>query len=123
VRTRPTSPDSALNPLSSKPHLARFYHLNAASEIGHAPRARYRGLKKMNEQVILTATVQNLKRLVKFLNKPRTPMPNRAVVRPTAPLLAAITAIASSFRNYGRRLMVIIEAFSMRHTHLQLQTT
>jgi hypothetical protein len=60
-------------------------------------RARYRGPRKMNEQVLLAATAQNLKRLATFLNKPRTPMPNRAVVRPTAPLLAAITALARIF--------------------------
>ena len=102
----------------------RVEHLFGEAKLSHGlARARYRGLGKMNEQVILTATVQNLKRLVTFLNKPRKPMSNRAVVRPTAPLLAAITAMASSFRNYGRRLMVIIEAFSLRHAHLQLQTT
>ena len=102
----------------------RVEHLFGEAKLSHGlARARYRGRRKMNEQVILTATALNLKRLVKFLNKPRTPMPNQGVVRPTAPLLAAITAMASSFRTYERCMMAIIEAFSLRHAHLQLQTT
>ena len=101
----------------------RVEHLFGEAKQSHGlARARYRGLQKMNEQVVLTATAQNLKRLVSFLNKPRKPMPNRGAVRPTAPLSAAISAVASHFRTYGRRLMAIIEAFSLSPAHLQLQT-
>ena len=35
----------------------------------------------MNEQVTLTATAQNLKRLVKYLNKPRRALPGKGVLR------------------------------------------
>ena len=102
----------------------RVEHLFGEAKQSHGlARARSRSLRKMNEQVILTATAQNLKRLVTFLHKPCKPMPSRAVVRPTVSLLTAITAMASSFRSYGRSLKVIIEALSLRHAYLQLHTT
>ena len=60
----------------------RIDHLFGEAKQSHLlSRARCRGLAKMNEQVALTATVQNLKRLVKYLNKPRRAVPGKGVVR------------------------------------------
>ena len=50
----------------------------------------------MNEQVTLTATVQNLKRLVKFLNHPRKKYPNKATAQPSI-LLFGLIRLAQGF--------------------------
>ena len=61
----------------------RIEHLFGEAKQSHGlGRARFRGLVKMKEQVTLTATVQNLKRLVKFLDTPRKKFPNKAIARP-----------------------------------------
>jgi len=59
----------------------RIEHLFGEAKQSHGLRkARYRGLEKMNEQAILTAIAQNLKRLVKFLNKRPTHGPTKGVL-------------------------------------------
>lgn len=64
----------------------RIEHLYGEAKQSHGlGRARFRGLAKMNEQVTLTATVQNLKRLVKFLDNPHKNFPNKAKARPNHP--------------------------------------
>ncbi|MEE8434095.1 MAG: IS5 family transposase [bacterium] len=64
----------------------RIEHLFGEAKLTHGlGRARYRGLAKMNEQATLTAIAQNLKRLVKFLNKPNRRQPNNGAVRPKSP--------------------------------------
>ena len=61
----------------------RIEHLFGEAKESHGlGRARSRGLEKMNEQVILTAIAQNLKRLVKFLGQPDKRVPNQETVRP-----------------------------------------
>jgi IS5 family transposase len=61
----------------------RIEHLFGEAKQSHGlGRARFRGLAKMNEQAILTATVQNLKRLVKFLGQPDKRVANQGAVRP-----------------------------------------
>ena len=61
----------------------RIEHLFGEAKQSHGlGRARSRGLEKMNEQAILTAIAQNLKRLVKFPGKPRKRVPNQGAVRP-----------------------------------------
>lgn len=65
----------------------RIEHLFGEAKQSHGlGRARSRGLEKMNEQAILTASAQNLKRLVKFLGKPRKRVPNQGAVRLNHPL-------------------------------------
>jgi transposase len=60
----------------------RIEHLFGEAKQSHGlGRARYRGLEKMNEQVTLTAITQNLKRLVKYLGRPRKQVPNQGAVR------------------------------------------
>ena len=60
----------------------RIEHLFGEAKQSHGlRRARYRGVAKMNEQAILTAIAQNLKRLVKFLNQPPKSIPNQGEVR------------------------------------------
>ena len=67
----------------------RIEHLFGEAKQSHGlGKARYRGLEKMNEQATLIAIVQNLKRLVKFLNKRPKPIPNKGVVCPNWPLFA-----------------------------------
>ena len=64
----------------------RIEHLFGEAKQSHGlGRARYQGLEKMNEQVILTAIAQNLKRLVKFLSPPGKRVPNQGAVRPKRP--------------------------------------
>lgn len=61
----------------------RIEHLFGEAKQSHGlSRARYRGLAKMNEQAMLTALAQNLKRLVKFLGTPGHRLPNQGAVRP-----------------------------------------
>lgn len=57
----------------------RIEHLFGEAKQSHGLRkARSRGLEKMNEQATLTAIVQNLKRLVKYLDKRPTPIAAKA---------------------------------------------
>ncbi len=64
----------------------RIEHLFGEAKLSHGlGRARYRGLAKMNEQATLTAITQNLKRMVKFLNKPNRRQPDNGAVRPKSP--------------------------------------
>lgn len=67
----------------------RIEHLFGEAKLTHGlGRARYRGLAKMNEQATLTAIAQNLKRLVKFLNKPNNRQPNNGAVPQKSPLFS-----------------------------------
>ena len=64
----------------------RIEHLFGEAKQSHGLRnARYRGLVKMNEQATLTAIAQNLKRLVKFLDKRPTPIVAKAALCPKRP--------------------------------------
>ncbi len=64
----------------------RIEHLFGETKQSHGlGRARFRGLAKMKEQATLTATVQNLKRLVNFLGNPGHRAPNQATTRPRLP--------------------------------------
>jgi len=59
----------------------RIEHLFGEAKQSHGlGRARSRGLEKMNEQAFLTAITQNLKRLVKFLDKPHKRVPNQGAL-------------------------------------------
>jgi IS5 family transposase len=61
----------------------RIEHLFGEAKQSHGlARARFRGLGKMNEQATLTATAQNLKRLVKFLDKPGRVLSSKKVSHP-----------------------------------------
>lgn len=90
----------------------RIEHLFGEAKQSHGlSRARYRGLAKMNEQVALTAIAQNLKRLVKYLNKPRRALPGKGVVRPKHLLfhlhpsfLKSISAAKVVFRHFANLL-------------------
>lgn len=75
----------------------RIEHLFGEAKQSHGlGKARYRGLQKMNEQVTLTTTVQNLKRLVKFLNKPHKPLTNKAALRQHNPTFWPYFLLAKS---------------------------
>ncbi len=64
----------------------RIEHLFGEAKQSHGlGRARFHGLAKMKEQATLTATVQNLKRLVNFLGNPGRRAPNQATMRPRLP--------------------------------------
>lgn len=77
----------------------RIEHLFGEAKQSHGlGKARYRGLAKMNEQATLTAIAQNLKRLVKFLNKRPKPIPNNEAVCPNRPGFAHF----SVFRPFSR---------------------
>ena len=65
----------------------RIEHLFGEAKQSHGlAKARYRGLEKLQEQVTLTATVQNLKRLVKYLDKPSRSQRNKGAVRAKQPI-------------------------------------
>jgi IS5 family transposase len=71
----------------------RIEHLFGEAKESHGlGRARYRGLDKVNEQVTLTAIAQNLKRLVKFLNRPPKPAQNTGAVTAKQPRRSSLSA-------------------------------
>lgn len=86
----------------------RIEHLFGEAKQSHGlRRARYRGLGKMNEQATLTGIAQNLKRLVKYLNKPKRIQPNNGVVR----LNRSIFVLFSVFRSCYRLKSLFVPGF------------
>ena len=90
----------------------RIEHLFGEAKQSHGlDKARCRGLEKMQEQTTLTATVQNLKRLVKFHDKPPKAAPNKGVVRPKASKLTSFS-IFSAFRQLFRLNLRLLRHFT-----------
>ncbi len=83
----------------------RIEHLLGEAKQSHGlGRARFRGLAKMKEQATLTATVQNLKRLVNFLGNPGRRVPNQATMLQITDETPA-TAELAAFRADGDRYL------------------
>lgn len=88
----------------------RIEHLFGEAKQSHGlNRARYRGLEKMNEQATLTAIAQNLKRIVKFLNKPGRVLSSKRMLRPKHLSLC----FYSSFLNHIAFAKVLLEHFAV----------
>ncbi len=100
----------------------RIEHLFGEAKLSHGlGRARFRGLAKMQEQATLTATVQNLKRLVKFLGQPSKRVPNQGAVRPIWPIFCLYLPFMglSTLARAILRLHVKGPFFQINHMALQ----
>jgi transposase len=76
----------------------RIEHSFAEAKICHGlGRARYRGLRKVQQQDTLTAVVQNMKRLVRFMHKT---MKNAGILNPKPIISVCIHTIFPEFRTF-----------------------
>ena len=102
----------------------RIEHLFGEAKQSHGlNKARYRGLKKLNEQVTLTATVQNLKRLVKFLDQPPKSIPNKGMIRPERPIISLISVVRTPLRLVSRWLRLLAGSIPVHSGDPGLQMT
>ncbi len=101
----------------------RIEHLFGEAKESHGLRkARYRGLEKMNEQAILTAMVQNLKRLVKFLDKHPTSITGKGALCPKRPGLTFFSVSRSFSMLKSLWLRVVADTSSIQFRKPALQT-
>ena len=102
----------------------RIEHLFGEAKESHGlGRARSRGLEKMNEQVILTAIAQNLKRLVKFLAQPGKRVPNQGAVRPKRPNFSLFSVCRTFLPMESPWFSRIVDALSIHPGNPAIQIT
>ena len=94
----------------------RIEHLFGEAKQSHGLRnARSRGLEKMQMQATLTAIVQNLKRLVKFLDQPDKRVANQEMVRPKWPefLLFSICRSLPTLHSFCLRIFTEVSSIQL----------
>jgi IS5 family transposase len=92
----------------------RIEHIFAEAKVCHGlGRARYRGLRAMQEQLVMTAVVQNIKRLVKFMRK------NQKNVAAVNTNTACLCPFSFLYRSYRAKIRDYIASylFSSTGTH------
>ncbi len=102
----------------------RIEHLFGEAKQSHGlGRARSRGLEKMNEQAILTAIAQNLKRLVKFLGQAGKRVPNQGAVRPKRSNFSLFPVFRAFLPMEFPWFSGIVDALSIHHGKPAIQIT
>ena len=100
----------------------RIEHLFGEAKESHGlDRARCRGLEKVNDQVTLTAIVQNLKRLVKFLNHPPQPAQNKGAVGARKPACSLFSLFRALLQSGSRWLSSFTKSVFIHPRHPVLQ--